>query len=117
MTVPAEGPEQIRPLERRDLAELVQLCREHAEYERARWSEHRREPGLAELLLESDTAWCLIVEAPDELAGFASAALELSTWEAQRYLHLDCLYLRPAYRNRGLGRELVRRLVGRTWRD
>lgn len=41
------------------------------------------------------------------LAGFASARLELSTWDAGRYLHLDCIYLRPNDRGGGLGRELI----------
>ncbi len=98
---------RIRPLERGDLPELVTLCREHADFERASWSDHEREPELKTLLLDSDDAHCLVVEAPGELAGFASASLELSTWDARRYLHLDCLYLRAPYRSQGLGRTLV----------
>ena len=92
---------QIRALERRDLADLVTLCREHADYERASWSEYERTEKLAALFLDSERAWCWVVEGTDELAGFASASLELSTWDAGHYLHLDCLYLRDAYRGRG----------------
>lgn len=97
----------MRALERGDLGGLVELCREHARYERASWSDHEREQKLEALFLGSGSARCWVVEAPDELAGFASANLELSTWDAGHYLHLDCLYLRAAYRGEGLGQALM----------
>ena len=103
---------RVRPLERRDLAGLVELCREHACYERASWSDHEREEKLATLFLgsgflSSGRPMCWVVDGSDELAGFASANLELSTWDAAQYLHLDCLYLRAAYRGQGFGRVLI----------
>lgn len=100
---------QIRPLERRDLAELVDLCREHAAFERATWVEGERVQNLERLLLDSDLAFAWVIEGDDELAGFATARRELSTWDAALYLHLDCLYLREAYRGRGWGQILIRK--------
>lgn len=102
---------RIRPLERHDLADLIALCREHADYEKAPWSEHPRREKLEAIFFRSDRAWCWVVDADDELAGFASASLELSTWDAGFYLHLDCLYLRGPYRGRGLGWALVERVA------
>lgn len=102
---------RIRALARRDLRELVELCREHARYERASWSEGARQEKLAALFLGSEPARCWVVDGAGELAGFATVNLELSTWDAGHYLHLDCLYLRSTYRGRGLGRALVERVA------
>ena len=98
---------RLRLLEARDLQELEQLCREHAAYEKSDWEEGDRTAGLAELFLDVDDARCWVVEGDGELAGFATVSLERSTWDAARFLHLDCLYLRPGYRGQGLGEALV----------
>ncbi len=99
--------DRIRRLERRDLPELVELCREHAAYERSAWVEYERTGGLERKFLASADARAWVVEGDSELAGFASATLELSTWDAGSHLHLDCLYLRPAYRGAGVGEALI----------
>ncbi|MCP3996860.1 MAG: GNAT family N-acetyltransferase [bacterium] len=105
-----------RPLRREDLPELIRLCREHAEFERAILSppngdEKAHAVSLARLLLEDPGCRCWVVDAESgsRLAGFATVSADLATWEAGRYLHLDCLYLRPAYRNLGWGRALMRK--------
>ncbi len=107
----------IRRLEERDLGELARLCAEHAAYERAprpAVADDAAGPErLGELFLRRAHALCLVAELPQgepaqhRLGGFASAFLERSTWDAGRYLHLDCLYLREPYRGRGLGRRLM----------
>ncbi|MGI9626806.1 MAG: GNAT family N-acetyltransferase [Longimicrobiales bacterium] len=99
--------EGVRPLAAGDLPQLVQLCREHAQFERASWTEYDREPALESLFLGSGEGRCWVVEARGGLVGFASSSRELSTWDAAHYQHLDCLYLRGAFRNRGLGRALL----------
>ncbi len=101
----------LRAVERRDLAELVCLCREHAAYERSEWVDRDQEGDLAALFLASDTTWCWVIQAEHELSGFVSASLEVSTWDAKRFLHMDCLFLRPAYRGRGWGRRIMARVA------
>ena len=98
---------RIRRLEARDLEGLVALCREHAAYERSTWAEFDRVPGLRELFLSDRDAFCWVVEDGGTLVGFASASLEVATWDAGRYLHLDCLFLRESHRGHGLGEALV----------
>ncbi len=66
---------------------------------------------MAALFLGSGSARCWVADGSDQLAGFASVNLELSTWDAGHHLHLDCLYLRAAYRGRGWGRALVERVA------
>ena len=105
--------EFLRPFETRDLDELVRLCQEHAEYERAPWVERDDRVLALESLLRAEDAWCWVIESgasnevKAELGGFATVFLERSTWDAGRFLHLDCLYLRPAYRGRGIGQRLM----------
>jgi len=100
-----------RPLERRDLPELAQLCREHAEFEKAAWNDFDRTEKLDALFLDSADARCWVVDGEGELAGFASVTLERSTWDADRFLHLDCIFLRPGYRGRALGQVLMTRVA------
>ena len=110
----------IRALEPGDLPDLVELCREHAAYERAPFADSdEREAGLAALFLARPEALdapgagarCWVVEEAGELVGFATANLELSTWDAGRYMHLDCLYLREGHRGRGLGLALMKQVA------
>ncbi|KQX13913.1 acetyltransferase [Streptomyces sp. Root431] len=47
---------------------------------------------------------CFVAELPDgSLAGYATCAPELSTWDGVAYLHMDCLYLTSTARGHGLG--------------
>lgn len=97
----------VRLLRSEDIPGLVCLCREHAEFERAEWLEYERTDRLESMLLRAEDARCWVVEGEAGLAGFLSAMLERSTWEAARYIHVDCLYVRPAYRGAGFGRSLM----------
>ncbi|MEM9381151.1 MAG: GNAT family N-acetyltransferase [Planctomycetota bacterium] len=109
------GP-SIRELAPPDLPRLVELCREHAAYERAPWdsTDPHREERLHDLFLAGSgpavrgaQAW--VVEAEGRLVGFATTSFDRSTWDAGRYLHLDCLYLEEPWRGKGLGRDLMTR--------
>ncbi|SDZ65377.1 Acetyltransferase (GNAT) family protein [Asanoa ishikariensis] len=50
---------------------------------------------------------CLVAEVRGEVVGYATCALEMSTWAGREYLHMDCLFLRDGYRGAGLGAQLV----------
>ncbi|MFF9067127.1 GNAT family N-acetyltransferase [Streptomyces sp. NPDC014891] len=100
----------VRPARPEDLARVVELVAEHAAYEKA----GPPAPGLAErlagLLFGPVTARlrCLVAVLPDgTLAGYASCAPEISTWDGTEYLHMDCLYLTESSRGHGLGTLLM----------
>lgn len=102
----------IRPLAADELDQLVELCAEHAAYERADYAPDGKKEALARYLLgPTPRASCLVAAAANGLAGYATWSPEFSTWGAGEYLHMDCLYLRPAWRGQGLGADFLRRLA------
>ena len=95
-----------------DLDELVRMCAEHAEYERTSYSTGGKGLALAHMLFAPDARLlCLIAEEGGKVIGYASFSVEVSTWDADRYMHMDCLFLRPEARNKGIGRVLMQRIA------
>ena len=98
----------LRPIQPADVAQLVTLCAEHAAFEQAPFTENGQAERLAGFLFgPRPAAYCLVVARDQELLGFATYMPEFSTWDAAYYLHLDCLFLRPELRGRGLGRRVM----------
>ena len=92
-----------------DLDDIIQLCGEHAEYEKAEYNPINKKEKLGKhLFKENPSAYCLVVEVGNKLMGFATFSFEFSTWNAAFYLHMDCLFLRPSLRGLSIGAELVK---------
>ncbi|MGW0608603.1 N-acetyltransferase family protein [Streptomyces sp. NPDC002640] len=97
-----------------DLPQVVGLVIEHAAYERAA-------PPPADLAGRLETLLfgtagprlrCFVAVLPgEEIVGYASCAPEVSTWDGEEYLHLDCLFLRDGHRGRGAGQSLMDAVV------
>ena len=101
----------IRHCKEDDLAQLVMLCQKHAEYERAEFNADEKEALLEEALFAEDAKlFCFVVEINQQVAGYFSYTFDFSTWEAKRFLHLDCLYLDDHCRGHGIGEEVMRKL-------
>jgi len=95
-----------------DLDGIVALCAEHAEYEHASFDPDAARQNLGRFLFAGQPrAWCIVAEVGGELAGYAAYSLEFSTWRAAEYLHMDCLFVRAAHRNGGLGRLLLDAII------
>lgn len=98
----------IRAIRPTEVDVLAQLCAEHAAYEGALWRPRGQTIAWNQALFSPPPrlfAWGLDVAG--NLEGFATASLEYSTWQAREFLHLDCLYLRPAQRRQGWGRRFL----------
>jgi GNAT superfamily N-acetyltransferase len=106
------SPVSICPATAADVDEILALVRELAEYEKA---PHEVTATTADLLRDgfgdSPRFYVLLARQGDQVAGFAFYFFAYSTWRAQPTLYLEDLFVRPAYRRRGLGVALMRRLA------
>ncbi|MFF0436211.1 GNAT family N-acetyltransferase [Streptomyces sp. NPDC004327] len=108
--VRAAAPPLARHAHPEDLPRVAELAAEHAAYEQAAPPPGDLAARLHRLLFaaEAPRLRCLVAELPDgTLAGYATCAPELSTWDAAEYLHMDCLYLTAEARGHGLGALLM----------
>jgi GNAT superfamily N-acetyltransferase len=97
----------IRPAEAADVPLILSLVRELAEYER---QPHAVCATEADLLRDGfgprPHFYCIIAEWEGQPAGFALYFYNYSTWEGRPGIYLEDLYVRPAFRKRGIGRSL-----------
>jgi ribosomal protein S18 acetylase RimI-like enzyme len=102
----------IRPCQQKDLPALVGLCRRHADYEQAEYLETGKaeQLGMA-IFADSPKLFCYVVEVDEQMAGYFSYTFDYSTWDAQYFLYLDCLYLDPDFRGSGIGAEIFELLT------
>jgi GNAT superfamily N-acetyltransferase len=109
----------IRPVAIGELDVLVDLCREHVEYDRGLGEPIAGLPGdlpdrlRAKLFGEPPDLWCFVAEVDGLLAGYASYLRQSSTWRCESYALLDCLFVREGYRSHQLGRRLF--VAGVAW--
>ena len=102
----------LRPARADDVPLVLALVRELAEYERAPDECRATEAALGETLFgPAPQAEVVIAEWAGEPAGFALFFHNYSTWEARRGLYLEDLFVRPAFRGRGVGRALLEHLA------
>ena len=102
----------IRSVEARDLDELVDLCAEHAAFERASFDPAGKREKLATLFFACEPALLgKVATREDSLVGYATASVELSTWAAGRFMHMDCLFVREAQRGHGIGARLMESII------
>jgi GNAT superfamily N-acetyltransferase len=93
-----------------DCAALADLCAEDAAFERAPAPPVDQCARLSRLLAGDEfRVW--VARSPQAVIGYASGEPAISTWQAERYWHLDTLFVRPAWRGQGIGEALLRRVL------
>lgn len=105
---------EIRPATEADVALILTLIRELAEFERLSHEVVGNETLLREHLFGTrPTAEVLLafVRANGEPAGIALFFQNFSTFLTRPGIYLEDLYVRPPHRGRGLGKALLRRIA------
>ncbi len=103
---------RIAPATERDVPLILRLITQLAEYERLAHAVTATEAGLKGTLFSSDpVAEVVIGYAGEEPAGFAVYFRTFSTFLARPGLYLEDLFVLPAWRRRGLGRQLLAHLA------
>ncbi len=102
----------IRPAIAADVGLIFAFVRELAEYEKLSHEVVTDEAGLAaQLFGERPHAEVLIAEVDGAPAGFALFFHNFSTFVGKPGLYLEDLFVRPAFRGLGLGKQLMVRLA------
>ena len=110
--MPASPGFTIRPAVEEDVPRLMGLIWDLAVYEKLTHEVVATEASLRGALFgESPAAEALLAFAGEEAAGFAVYFHTYSTFLARRGMYLHDLFVSPAYRRRGLGTLLLRRVA------
>ncbi|CAN5451081.1 GNAT family N-acetyltransferase [soil metagenome] len=104
--------EQIRRARPGDEAEIVAMIQELAEFERAADECTVTEAQMHDALFGDDpTVFGHVVEVDGQAAATALWFLNFSTWDGVAGIYLEDLYVRPAFRRRGLAQAVLSTLA------
>src|SRR5271166_5920115 len=102
----------IRAATASDATLILSFVRELAEYEKAPGEVRATEADiLRDGFGPTPRFECLIAGWNDEPAGFALFFYSYSTWDGCAGIYLEDLFVRPAYRGKGIGKALFQRLA------
>lgn len=104
----------IRDATAADVPEILAMIHELADYERAQHEVVATPDLLTEALFGPDPAVYALMAEDDEtgeVVGFALWFLNFSTWLGRHGVYLEDLYVRPAHRGHGHGKDLLRALA------
>jgi len=102
----------IRNIKENEVDDLVILCELHAKYENCTYDKSNKAIKLKEALFTANASLiCIIAVHNNKLVGYSSFLKEYSTWDADYFLYMDCLYVLEEYRNNGLGKKLFDEVI------
>jgi GNAT superfamily N-acetyltransferase len=105
---------RLRAAEESDVPQIFELIGELADYERLRPEMIGRIEDLRRhLFREPRFAHAIMADWDGQLAGFALYFFNYSTFLCRPGLYLEDLFVRPAFRGRGIGLNLLRELEQR----
>ncbi|MGE3302502.1 MAG: N-acetyltransferase family protein [Hyphomonadaceae bacterium] len=103
-----------RPAWPEDAPAILGLIRELAEYEHLLHESHADEAMVREALFcDVPRVFCEVAEAEGRIVGQAIWYYTFSTFAGRHGIYLEDLYVQPAFRGQGLGKEFLVRLAQR----
>ena len=102
----------VRPCRYEDMSSLIVLFEKHAAHEGATFDPTGKLALLEQAIFDRPqklNVW--IVEKEQIVVGYYSYTFDFSTWDAQRFLYLDCLYLEAHCRGLGIGKQIFQCLI------
>jgi len=103
----------IRPATVEDVPVIFQFIGELADYEKLRHQVTATEAGLRQALFgEYPGAEAILALVGEQPVGFALFFPNFSTFAGGVGLHLEDLYVQPAFRQQGIGEKLLRHVAG-----
>ncbi len=98
----------IRTVEETDFAQLIELFKEFAAFEKL---PDKMVNSIDRLLKEKEYFNCFVAETQDKkIIGFASYFFSYYTWIGKS-IYLDDLYVKPEYRANGIGTRLINQVI------
>jgi GNAT superfamily N-acetyltransferase len=102
----------IRPATPTDVALIQQFIRDLAEYERSPESAVASQEDLLRDGFGPEPKYrCILAEWDSQPAGFAFFFYNYSTWQGRAGLYLEDLFVKPAFRGKGIGKALLLHLA------
>lgn len=93
----------IRIAEKRDFETIKKLVKAHATFEKACVLSDNNINRLNNYIFNTNVVECLVIELNNEIVGYATFMKQFSTWDANHYIYLDCLFLNEKTRGKGIG--------------
>ncbi|VAX37002.1 hypothetical protein MNBD_UNCLBAC01-1449 [hydrothermal vent metagenome] len=98
----------IRFAKKTDIKQIIELCEAHAIFEKSSYSSENKAKLLEEHLFHStNKVECIVVEKGRYLVGYATFMKQFSTWDANHYIYLDCLFLKESVRGQNIGHKIM----------
>ncbi|WP_010522665.1 GNAT family N-acetyltransferase [Aquimarina agarivorans] len=97
----------IRIAEKRDFEPIKKLIKAHVKFEKASALSDSNINRLSNYIFNTDVVECLVVELNNEIVGYATFTKQFSTWDANYYIYLDCLFLNEQSRGKSIGTQIM----------
>lgn len=99
---------QIIKPEKERIESIIDLCAAHAEFEKSEYQRENKAYRLSvDLWGQDPKLFCLVAESKGHYVGYITWMKQYSTWDAEAYFYMDCLYLDSKYRGFGIGKALI----------
>jgi GNAT superfamily N-acetyltransferase len=94
-----------------DIPAVFQLVKELAEYEKLAHQVTGNEEDLRRHVFDTGACKLLVTDVEGEIVGYALYFHNFSTFRMQPGIYLEDIYVTPAFRGKGYGKEMLRFLI------